>query len=55
MNIECNGDALAELESAFRFNDAVLRNLTIKQKQAVTTPSPLARQEEKEGVTENAA
>jgi len=48
MNIECDGEALAELESAFRFNDAVLRNLTIKRSSAVTTPSPLARQDERE-------
>jgi small subunit ribosomal protein S6 len=48
MNIECGGEALAELESAFRFNDAVLRNLTIKRSDAVTDPSPLARQEERE-------
>ena len=43
MNIECGGDALEELESAFRFNDAVLRNLTIKQKAAITEASPLIR------------
>jgi small subunit ribosomal protein S6 len=49
MNIECDGEALAELESAFRFNDAVLRNLVIKRKTAVTEPSPLAKSgEEKE-------
>lgn len=48
MNIECDGDALSELENAFRFNDAVLRNLTIKRKQAITDPSPLARPAESE-------
>ena len=36
MNVECDGDALAELESAFRFNDAVLRNLVMRRKQADT-------------------
>jgi small subunit ribosomal protein S6 len=46
MNIECDGEALSELENAFRFNDAVLRNLTIKRKQAITEPSPLAKPEE---------
>ncbi len=30
MNIECNGETLAELEHAFKFNDAVLRHLTMK-------------------------
>lgn len=49
MNIECDGETLAELESAFRFNDAVLRNLVIKRKAAVTEASPLAKSgEEKE-------
>jgi small subunit ribosomal protein S6 len=48
MNIECGSDALAELESAFRFNDAVLRNLTIRRKAAITETSPLAREEEKD-------
>ena len=48
MNIECEGDALAELESAFRFNDAVLRNLIMRRKEAVTEPSPLAKEEEKD-------
>lgn len=36
MNIECGDDALNELESAFRFNDAVLRNLIMKCKGPVT-------------------
>ncbi|MCX7172204.1 MAG: 30S ribosomal protein S6 [Proteobacteria bacterium] len=45
MNIECDGEALAELENAFKFNDAVLRHLTIKVKQAVTTPSPMMKEE----------
>ena len=48
MNIECDAEALAELESAFRFNDAVLRNLVMRRKQADTAASPLAREEEKE-------
>ena len=43
MNIECDGETLSELESAFRFNDAVLRNLVIKRKAAVTDPSTLAK------------
>ncbi|MEJ2529764.1 MAG: 30S ribosomal protein S6, partial [Gammaproteobacteria bacterium] len=43
MNIECDGEALNELESAFRFNDAVLRNMTIKRKGPITEPSPLAK------------
>ncbi len=50
MNIECDAEALAELESAFRFNDAVLRNLIIKRDAAVTEPSPLLKSgDEREG------
>ncbi len=45
MNIECDGESLAELESSFKFNDAVLRHLTIKTRKAVTTPSPMMKEE----------
>jgi small subunit ribosomal protein S6 len=49
MNIECSADALEELESAFRFNDAVIRNMIIKCDEAITDPSPLAKsKDEKE-------
>ena len=44
--IECELETLRELESAFRFNDAVLRSLVIKRKHAVTTPSPLIKENE---------
>lgn len=43
MNIECNAEARAELENAFRFNDAVLRNMIIKCDSAVTEASPLVK------------
>ena len=43
MNIECGTDELNELESAFRFNDAVLRNMIISRKAAVTDPSLLVK------------
>ena len=36
MNIECNSEALEELTTLFRFNDAVIRNLVIKTKAPVT-------------------
>lgn len=55
MNIECGADALAELESAFRFNDAVLRNLVVRRKDAVTETSPLAKEEEKDDAPAAAA
>ena len=43
MNFECGTDELAELGSAFRFNDAVLRNMVISRKEAVTEPSLLVK------------
>lgn len=50
LNVETQYEAIAELENAFRFNDAVLRSLVIKQKAAITEPSPLlkAREEKDE-------
>ncbi len=45
MNVECSAAALAELEDAFRFSDAVLRHLTLLRDEAVTEPSFLARDE----------
>ena len=45
MNIECSGEVLNELEHGFKFNDAVLRHLAIKMKKAVTTPSPMMKEE----------
>ena len=45
MNIECSGEVLNELEHGFKFYDAVLRHLTIKMKKAVTTPSPMMKEE----------
>lgn len=46
MNIECDATTLAELESIFRFNDAIIRNLTVKMDAAVTEPSPLKKEGE---------
>ena len=43
MNIECGQATLEELESGFRFNDAILRSMTVLKKDAVTDPSPIAR------------
>jgi small subunit ribosomal protein S6 len=45
MNIECDNETLLELEHAFKFNDAVLRHLTVSMYEAVTTPSPMMREE----------
>ncbi len=46
MNVECEYEAIAELENLFRFNDAILRNLIIKMKHAVSEPSPMAKAKE---------
>lgn len=47
MNVECGQEELDELTSAFRFNDAVIRNLVLSRDEAVTEPSPLAKGGEK--------
>ncbi len=46
MNIECDKEALTELSNAFRFNDAVIRNLIINTKQAITEPSHLLKEKD---------
>ena len=48
MNIECSQEVLDELESIFRFNDAVIRNMFMRCKTAITDASPLARSKEEE-------
>jgi len=45
MNIECDQETLDELDHAFKFNDAVLRHLTVKMSEAVIAPSPMMREE----------
>ncbi|MEN8214726.1 MAG: 30S ribosomal protein S6 [Pseudomonadota bacterium] len=55
MNIECGNDALTELESSFRFNDAVLRHLTIRRNEAISGDSKLAKREERESAAPAAA
>lgn len=41
MNVECSDKALAELENAFRFNDAVIRKLVVRKTEAESAQSPL--------------
>jgi small subunit ribosomal protein S6 len=48
INIECTKEALAELETGFRFNDAVLRHLTVLKDQAETAPSVMMKAVERE-------
>jgi len=46
MNIECDNETLAELEGAFRFNDAVLRHLTIRRQEAISEQSLMMKAKE---------
>ena len=46
MNIECDGETLAELEGIFRFNDAVLRHLTVRRQDAVVEQSVMMKAKE---------
>lgn len=48
LNIECSKEVLAELETGFRFNDAVIRHLTVLQDEAVTGPSVMMKMVERE-------
>jgi small subunit ribosomal protein S6 len=51
MNIECDQGVRDELESAFRFNDAVIRNLIMKRDEAITEMSVLAKEKAEESET----
>ncbi|GAB5379589.1 MAG: 30S ribosomal protein S6 [Aliiglaciecola sp.] len=48
INAEASAEAIEELETAFRFNDVVLRNLVMRTKSAVTEQSPMAKEERRE-------
>jgi small subunit ribosomal protein S6 len=48
LNIECGAKVIAELDTGFRFNDAVLRHLITRRDDAVTEPSPILKAKEKE-------
>ncbi|HEX4858068.1 MAG TPA: 30S ribosomal protein S6 [Usitatibacteraceae bacterium] len=50
MNIEVAQATLDELEHAFKFNDAVLRHLTVKKDAAETGPSPMMKEEKSKPV-----
>jgi small subunit ribosomal protein S6 len=45
MNIECTDEALEELTTNFRYNDAVLRSLVMRADEAVTGESPIMKAE----------
>ena len=46
MNIECGEDAIDELSSNFKFNDAVIRNMIIKRKSAISEKSSILLDDE---------
>tara|TARA_B100001248_G_C27147574_1_gene347423 strand:- start:65 stop:565 length:501 start_codon:yes stop_codon:yes gene_type:complete len=48
MNIECGQDVLEELNSTFKYNDAVLRSMVIRRAEAITSESPIMKQENAE-------
>ena len=50
MNIECDKETLDKLNYNFRFNDAILRNLIISKKEAITEPSIMVTEADKEKV-----
>lgn len=44
LNIECDDETITELKSTFRFNDAILRSLVIREKAAITEASPMMKE-----------
>lgn len=45
MNIECNQTVIDELKKAFKFNDAILRNLILNRKEAITEESVMVKKD----------
>ena len=43
MNVECSGETLDEIENIFRYNDAIIRSLVARCKEAVTEASPMMK------------
>ncbi len=48
LNIECEHSTLQKLENVFRFNDAVIRSMVLRQDKAITEPSPMMKEVEQE-------
>jgi len=55
MNIEVSNETLVEMETAFKFNDAVLRHLIVSKSEAETGPSPMMKEEKSRNVTDGPA
>ena len=54
MNIECDNETISEFEHSFRFNDAILRHLTVKMTKAIVDPSPMMKEEKSRSMMERA-
>lgn len=55
MNVECNEEALEELTTNFKYNDAVLRNMVLRTDEAVTEESPIMKAEKENRERKNRA
>jgi small subunit ribosomal protein S6 len=53
LNIECDAATLEELEGVFRFNDAILRHLTVRKDEAETEPSIMLKRKENKDERDN--
>ena len=54
MNLECDQEALDELDHAFKFNDAVLRHLIVRMSGPATAASPMMREEKSRSLAQPA-
>ena len=53
LNIECNLEVIEEISSNFKFNDAVIRNMILQRKSAITEKSSILKDEEEEDNNKN--
>ncbi len=53
MNIEASAEVVEELETAFRYNDAVLRNMIMRTKEAITEASVFTKKEDRKSDSRN--
>ncbi|PWN57161.1 30S ribosomal protein S6 [Abyssibacter profundi] len=48
LNVECSREAIEELEGIFRFNDAIIRHMTMRTEGAPSGASPLVKDSEED-------
>lgn len=48
LNVECDLESLEELKNTFKFNDAIIRYLVMKQEDAITNESVMMKKDSKE-------